>query len=800
MVSQSMAIFAQSFRRNIVYGIVDILGLALGFLAAILLALFVAHEFSYERFLPEHENVHRVSSLFKRADASLDTAQKQLAGILPREVPGVEAATRLLSERHSLRRGNVEYNEDIYWADPNLFEILRLPVLHSRGGALLRAPDSMVVTERVARKYFGRADVVGETLELARERRFEISGVLRDLPSNTHLNTEIIVSGNAARSGIKTLDADDPDDISAPVYTYFRVTPGTSLDSLRAAMPGVLDRHWPQSSGQKMSEIVQLKVFPIRDIHLHGTGLFSMRPGGNPDVARALALVGVLIVIAACINFINLMTARASRRMVEVGVRKCFGASRRDLIVQFIGEASAFVAIAFVLAVAAAHLLLPAFNAFVGTEIVFDWWRRPLLLLGMAAAIVVIGTLAGLYPAFFLSSFRPAGVLRSGRASNSGSNLLRRALIVVQFAVVVGLLVTVLTIRSQMEYAMSRTTNAANAAVLAVETDCKGSFPEAVRRIPGVNGAACSQSAPTNRNKIGTTAVREDGQSFQVDVSPVDFGFFQLYEMRPLAGRFFVRERPADAYVEDTRFSAPLVLNETAVRKLGFGSPRQAIGKRVTLNHEDEAAPSEIVGVVPDFVVESLREPIAATAYFVAPDSYELLHVSIDSTRRQEVTAAIDRLWTQVAGADQPISRFYIEDYFSDLYETMRLELALFTALAVVAAVIAAIGLFGLAAFTADRRVKEIGIRKALGAETRDVMRLLLWQFAKPILWANAIAWPVAALLLINWLNGFAYHIPLPWHFFLLCGLLSLIAAIAFVSFQIYRAARARPAQALQYE
>ena len=797
---ESIGIRADGLRRNFSYATVEIAGLALGFVAAILIGLFVSYERGHDRGLDPKDEIVRISAYFKRADAALDTSQKQLAAILPSQVPGVLAATRLLPETHSVRAQAVEFNETVYWADPNLFAVLPLALKATDGSKVLSRPNTAVISEAMARKYFGAADAVGGTLQLDRGANFQVVGIIKDLPANSHLGSEILLSGETADAGMKALDADDPDFIGAPVYTYFKKAPGTDLAALQARMTALIDRNWTQSSGEKMSETLDLKLTYVRDIHLHGTGEFAMRPGGDATTINALALVAFLIVLAASLNFVNLMTARASRRMIEVGVRKCFGASRRDLIAQFVGEASAFVIVAFLLAVVAAHVLLPVLNAQLGTNIRFDWWNNPLIVLAALGGVLLVAISSSLYPALFLSGFRPADVLRSGRAANTGSNLLRSTLIVVQFAVFIALLISVITIRAQVQYAMSRTTSAPDAAVVLVETDCSGGFPEAVRQIQGVRGVACAQSAPTNKEKIGTSAVMPNGQSIQIDTSPVDFGFFELYAMRPLAGRFFSRDRESDAVIPDLDFQAPLVLNETAVRKLGFASPEVAIGQRITLRKGENPQPSQIIGVVPDFVVNSLREPVAATAYFVDPRKFQWMSVSMDPALQETVLAALDEQWAKLPTSQGPINRFYLDGYFSELYDGTRAQVALFSALAIVASIIALIGLIGLAAFTTSRRVKEIGIRKALGARTRDIVQLLIWQFAKPILWANVIAWPLAALALTNWLNGFAYHISLPIPMFVLCGLATLAIALLFVSIQTWRAARARPALALQYE
>jgi putative ABC transport system permease protein len=376
-------------------------------------------------------------------------------------------------------------------------------------------------------------------------------------------------------------------------------------------------------------------------------------------------------------------------------------------------------------------------------------------------------------------------------------------LTVIQFAILIGLLVATGTIDAQMRYAIDRAIAGGENAVLVVRTDCTGAFPEAVRQLPGVRGAACSQSAPTNYDRRGTSATRPGSDtSLQIDLSIVDFGFFELYGLTPLAGRVFSRDFPADTVSDDASqpFSAPLVLNESAVGKFGFRSPADAVGKELRLGHVRNAQPSRIIGVVPDFPVESLREAVGATAFYIEPKQFRLLSIGLPKESLAGSVGRIEALWSRTSGAGRPLDSFFIDSYVRDVYSQMRLQGALFGALSVVAVTIACIGLFSLAALTAQWRTREIGIRKALGAEKRDVVWLLMWQFAKPVLWANAIAWPVAEIFLGRWLEGFTHHIALPWWLFIACGGMTLVLALAVVSVHTLRAASARPVQALRQE
>lgn len=803
MLGHYTATALRNFQHNLAYRLMDVACLAVGIAVAIVIGLFVFNELHFDDFLVHGEQTWRIWAQFKRGNASLDTSQKQLAQLLRLDYPSdVAGAARLLRESRGIRNGDVEGNEDVYWADPNTFAVLGLAPAAGNLAQALSMPTGIVITQRIARRYFGREDVVGRTLELDRQYPFVVTAVLEDLPSNTHLDTNIFIAGHAAVSPLKALDTENPGDISAPVYTYFRLTPQADVRKLEQDLPAFIDRHWPISSGTKMSVIVALHILPVRDIHLHSRGLFSMRPASDVGTVAALALVGVLILAAACINFINMATARSSRRSIEVGVRKCFGAFRTNLVWQFLGETCLLVAIAFAVALLLVALALPVFNAFIDRDITFHWWSSPAVLVGLLAAIALVGTLAGLYPAFVLSAFLPASVLRNAQMQASGVGILRRVLIVVQCSILAGLLVATATIRMQMRYAMEHATGPGKEPIVIVNTDCQGPFPEAVRHVAGVRAAACSQSAPTNRNKVGTLAARPDVESLQIDYSIVDFDFFELYHLEPLAGRLFSRQHPADAVPVDPAvpFHAPIVLNETAVRKFGFASAAAAIGQYMTLFHTKNPQPSQIVGVVPDFLVDSLREPVAATAYFVDPSRFKLLSIALDPGSVGASLAGIDRIWNEVSTNGHPIDRFFIEDYLQHLNASIHLEGEIFTGLSLIAALIACAGLLSLAAFTAQQRTREIGIRKTLGAETSDIVRLLLLQFGVLIAWANVLAWPVTAYLLHGWLQGFAYRLDLQWWLFGACGLVTLAIALVVVSGHTYLAARTRPIYALRHE
>jgi putative ABC transport system permease protein len=493
------------------------------------------------------------------------------------------------------------------------------------------------------------------------------------------------------------------------------------------------------------------------------------------------------------------MTARAMRRATEVGVRKVIGAERSHLIVQFIGESVLYVMFSMILAMALTELLLPHFNAFLDRSLVFDYWRDPRFAMALLAFVLVAGVLAGAYPAWVLAAFPPVFALKGGMLA-AGSGAVRQVLVVLQFAILIGLLIATALIYRQTRYALEEGLRLDQDQVLLVETSCRSAFKEEVRSLPGVQAAACSDAAPSLSTTFQPVVIAPDGTAALMWNTAVDFGFFELYGLQPVAGRFFSREHGADAAPEKTsgeRLHA-IVVNETARRRLGFQSPRDAVGRTIGCTGQNRD-PCEIIGVVPDYAEGSVRTIIEPAFYQLAHRPFRMLSVKLRGVDVPETLEAIDGLWKQVGDA-KPINRVFLDQRVQEMYADITRQTWLFCAFAAIAAFIACLGLFGLSAFTAERRTKEIGVRKAMGAGASDIARLMVWQFTKPVLWATVVAWPLGAWLMNRWLHGFAYHIDLqPW-LFVASAAVALLIALLTVSGHCYLIARAKPVNALRDE
>lgn len=778
----------------------NIAGLATGFAAAILLLLYVHDELTYDHAFPS--DVYRLSSTITLPASTVvfDGTDYVAAEGMRLDIPQVDAVARMMPQDWTLRHDQVEANETVYWADPTLFSILPMEAIAGDLKTALTEPNSIVLTRSLARKYFGTDTPLGETLQLNREHVMRVTAILRDLPSNTHLAAQVFASGNTPFSNLAQMDGrHDAFHFDGTTFTYFRLKPGASLDAVRAALPDLVVRrlHIPKQNPFGVS--VTLTALPVHDIHFAPAGTNAMKAPGDPATVWAAAIVALLILAGACVNFVNLTTARVSRRALEVGVRKAAGASRSTLAVQFVLEAILQVTAGMVLALAAVELLLPGFNGFFEREIVFAYWRPEVIAL-IVLTIVFVGLLAGAYPALLLSALRPATALRGGPGYLDGGRL-RRILVVAQFAILTGLIIATGVIWQQTRFAAQSAERLSAKGMILVTAPCTDAIRNGLSNLSGVTGVACSQPTMISSEKSVEMLETSPSDIRSFDTLAVDVGFLEAYGLRPLAGRLFDRARGSDVVPppDGSPQNIAIVINETAMRNLGLRDPQKAIGMRLQASLARGQRFFTIIGVVPDFPTGSVRVPIAPTAYFADPARFGMLSAHVEPGRMSDVMGGIRDLWMATGQPGlpkvQPLS-LYAESLYRDIVR----EGILFAIAAGVALFIACVGLFGMASFMAEQRTKEIGIRKAMGATTTQVAIHLLGHFLKPVLWANLVAWPVVWWLMQRWLSGFAYHVPLgPWPF-LAGGLFTLLVTLATVAGQAILVARRPPVTALRYE
>ena len=546
----------------------NIAGLATGFAAAILLLLYVHDELTYDHVFPA--DVYRVSSAITMPGGTtvvFDGTDYVAAEGMRMDIPQIQATARMMAQDWTVRRDRIEANETVYWADSSLFSVLPMQAIAGDLKTALDAPNSVVLTRSMARKFFGQDAPIGETLQLNREHVMQVTAVIRDLPSNTHLTARIFASGNTPFSNLAQLDArHDSFHFDGTTYTYFRLRPGASLAAVRSALPDLVVRRLHIPRKNIFGVAVALSLTPVRDIHFAPAGTNAMKAPGDEATVWAAAIIALLILVGACVNFVNLTTARVSRRAVEVGVRKAAGASRGTLALQFVAEAILQVAAGMLLALVAVELLLPAFNTFLERDIGFVYWRPEgvgVLLL----VVLVVGLLAGAYPALLLSALQPAVALRGGPGYLDKGRL-RRILVVVQFAILTGLVIATAVIWHQTRFAAEFAARLSSRNMILVAAPCTDAIRNGLANLPGVQQVACSQ--PTMISSDTAVEMMESSPTdiHSFDTLSVDIGFLESYGLKPLSGRLFDRAHGGDVVApptDDRPQNVAMVINETAV-------------------------------------------------------------------------------------------------------------------------------------------------------------------------------------------------------------------------------------------
>jgi putative ABC transport system permease protein len=818
MFRNYLAVALRNLARNGQYAGITIAGLAIAFAAAILIGLYVRDELSYDRWVPGHEQIYLVNYKLTGIGQPVDSdyTPEGVADLLKLDFPQIQYVARTAGGGFppAIRHGDINLAErNFNWVDPDFFKIFQVKAVAGNPGAALEAPDALVLTKSAARKYFGADAPIGGVLQVDGQP-MRVAAVIDDLPSNSSLVGEVFGSSKANTSLFKQFSGGGM--LANVAQTFIRLKSGASVAPIAAGLPAFVERRIAPDV-HRYSTAIKLAMYlkPLTAIHLHPGTQGDNKPGGDPVVMASIGVIGALIVIVAAINFVTLMTACAARRAVEVGVRKALGASRRDLITQFLGESALYVAVALVFGVAIAEIALPGLNIVLQRQMTLDYVGDPWLLASLLLVGAVVALLAGIYPAFVLSAFRPSIVLKGGPVESAGGVGVRQLLVVAQFSVLVALLVCAATVYRQTTFALKGATHVNQDQVaLLFASPCTATLRDVIAALPGVRRAACSSpyalNLGDNRDKMTV-----GGQEREIATASIDFGFFEVYGVQPIVGRLFSIDRPSDDGALHQTDAPPVVINASAARTLGFASPQAALGKTVNWHFINQPyaglkgdpnrgpRPSEIVGVVPDFTLGSVRQPIEPTLYFVGVKTGMLssmaLNVKLDGARVAQTLPAIESAWKRVSGG-QPLQEVFASQFMLRLYIDTLIQGAFIAVCALIAVSVACLGLFALSAYAAERRTKEIGVRKAMGASSGDILKLLLWQFLWPVLAANLIAWPIAFGVTNWWLQGFAYRIDQSLWTYLAAGAAAVVIALATVFFQGLRVSRAKPVSALRYE
>ena len=802
--------------RDRAYAGINICGLALGFAAVILIGLYVRDELSYDRQWPASDRLYMLHRDVKGAqNISLAVVRANFAKAMELDFPEVEFATRLATSGGTMRYGNKEVILGILWADPNFFRMFPPHAVAGDPDAALSTPDGLVVTRTLARRLFNREDVVGEQVLWLARNTLRVAAVIEDPPPNSHLIFEAIGPAIASFSRLAPLDAATENANGAfpdePARTYIRLRPGADVQRLRAQMTNFVRRHAPDKlAGKEAWQLYDLSLIALPDLHFSRPGPTDLKPPTDRLTLRTFMITGFVILFVAASNFVSMMTARSARRAIEVGVRKVVGATRRQLVVQFLGECLFYSGLALGIAILAVELALPGFNGFLQKHIAFDFVRDPSLGAALLLVWLLVGLAAGAYPALVLSMFRPISVLKGMLSLPGGPGRLRQAMVVVQFGALIALIVATLTIHRQTRFAMEEQLRVPGEQLYVMPVGCLFAFKEVAAAVNGVRDTSCTSGVSLSNDGNGTVFYMPNGSSLTITGAPVDDEFFAIFGIEPVAGRLFDDQHGEDNVLRDANATAnpSIVLNESAARVLGYANPADAVGQtrrwsRFASRDRSftslDAQGSQIVGIVPDVPLGSVRTAVLPTAYYIEPRRADTLVIKLDGRGIPETMRALQDTWAKRTNGRVFPGQF-MDQIINGLYVDIVRQTKLFAAFSAVAIVVAALGLLGLAVFTAQRRTREIGLRKVMGASRSDILRFISWQFARPVMLANLIAWPCAWFVMQGWLEGFAYHVNVGVLTLLAGSALALAIALITVTGHALLVARSKPVEALRYE
>jgi putative ABC transport system permease protein len=786
------------------FSFINIFGLLTGIACSLLIFLFIKDELSYDRFHKDADNIYRVVKDFVNDDGSLipdATTPAPLAPAMQSELPEVASVTRIRpnwGRSYLIKYGDKQIVEEkLYGVDSSFFDVFTFPFVQGDAKNAFKDVNSIVLTQSAARRYFSKENPLGKTLQVDNYGDMMVSGVLKDVPSNAHFHFDFLVSFRKQPGNIdQVTNWNGYND-----YTYVKVKPGTKTASLVKKIQALNDRNVEKSYSV-------FYVQPIKDIHLTSNLKWELEPSGDKQHVYIFTLVALFIILIASINYMNLATAKASVRAKEIGVRKVIGAFQKSLVRQFLIESVITSLLASVLAIVLAQLVLPVVNALTGKQL--GLFTDPQLLLYVVLGALGLGVLAGFFPALYLSSFKPITVLKEFKLNDKRALSLRKALVIVQFTISIVLIIGAIVISQQMHYLTSAKLgfDADQVAVIQntgfLSPSDRSAFKNEVAQLPGVKKVSGANGMLPDRFSTSRVRIKGSDNEQQVNFITVGFDFLEVMNIPMKEGRGFSSKFPADTLNNGIpggpleQVVGSVVLNETAVRDLGIAS--SAVGKLLNWGEDgDTTYYLNVIGVVKDFHFTSLRNQIKPFAFMTHPRVEGNLVVKLSGQNISGTLAQLDNKW-KLFPSDRPFSYAFVDETFNKLYQGEKRFQKVFTCLVVLGIVIACLGLLGLATFAAQQRVKEIGIRKVLGASVGNIVQLLSKDFIKLVMVAIAVAVPIAWYASHQWLQDFAYRIDIKWWIFPLAGLIAVLIALFTISFQAVKAAIANPVKNLRTE
>ncbi len=813
MLQNYFKIAFRNLLRHKVFSFINLLGLTIGLTCCLLIALFILDELSYDQYHEKADRIYRVTRSFLEKDGSVQLHLGHVAPpfgpLIKEDFKEVEEVVRLLQNTLNFRYEDKEFTEqNVFMAEENLFKVFTIPVLKGNPDKALVDPFTVMLSDEMAEKYFGNEDPMDKTMQVDGRLTAKVSGVFKKFPSNAHFHPDFLVSFSTLRDpniygeeGLRTNWGNNS------FSTYLLLPKDYDPKKLETQFPAFIDRHMNRRmtpEGQaptNPSSFTKLFLNKMTDIHLHSHLDSEIEPNGDIKRVYIFGAIALLILLIACINYMNLSTARSATRAKEIGIRKVAGAQQGELMRQFLSESLLMTLLAMVLAVGLTWLLLPLLESLTGKDLTIQSIFNGQFAMLAVGVTALVGLLSGIYPALFMSSFQPIAVLKGVFKAGGGNVSLRKVLVIGQFCISIILISCTGIVFQQLKYMQNKSLGFDKEHVLTLPYyNSIGEKWEAFRNEllsnSTIKDAGRSLLVPSNRllNSNGTAKVQMGdslmNSSETLYMVYADPDFFPTYGISFAAGRNFSRDFKTD---DSTAF----IINETAMHMIGWQNPADGIDKPF----EYGGRKGRLVGIVKDFNFESLHERISPIVFFI-PDggnSYSNISIKVDGKNVQNALSHIQKTWQQFL-PEFPYQYNFVDERFGQLYETEQRQGRLFTIFSGIAIFIACLGLFGLAAFATSQRVKEIGVRKVLGASVGNIVTLISKDFLWLVLIAAVIAVPVAWYAMSTWLEDFAYRINLPWWMFALAGFIALLVALGTVSFQAVRAAVANPVKSLRSE
>lgn len=811
MFKNYLKIAWRNLKKNKAFSAINISGLAIGLSCFLLIALYVADELSFDRYNSNAENIYRVNCdlTFNGSTLRLPVASDMLGSTLKKDYPQVKEFTRIFaSGSKQIKLGNNFINQSgVPHVDSTFFNVFTLPVIQGDTRTALNEPNTVVITASTARKFFNTTDAIGKTIETTDNGKtiYKVTAVIQDIPENSHFHFDYLFS-------MKNVNYPWGTYISNNFFTYLVLQPGTDYKAFeKKAFPEYLTRYvFPEAKQimqvssveefEKAGNKLSYSLVPLTKIHLYSTDRdFELSPSGNIQYVYIFSAVAIFILLIACVNFMNLTTARSANRAKEVGIRKVLGTDRSNLMTQFLCESILMVAMSLVIAIGLVNIFLPSFNHIANKSIEMKALLSPVILVSILVLPILVGLLAGSYPAFFLSAFKPSEVLKGKLKLGSRSGFLRSFLVIFQFATSLILIIGTVIIYDQLHYIQNTNLGFNKSQVLIINDAYaldknEEVFKNEILKMPGVTGGTISAYLPVSSSRSDYTyskdAVMTSKNGINIQVWTIDYDYLKTMGMQLAEGRNFSRDFGAD--------SSAVIINETTAQLLGYKDP---IGKKfysIDGIGKTILTPLDIVGVVKDFHFESLRQHIGPLCFRLG-HSTGLASFKISSSNIPGLLKDVENKWKTLAPG-KPFSFRFMDDSFDEMYRAEQRVGTIALIFSALAIMIACLGLFGLSTFIAEQRTKEIGIRKVLGANVSGIVQLLSKDFVKLVIIAFVIATPVAWYFMNHWLQDFAYRIKIEWWIFAFAGLVAMSIALATVSFQAIKVALTNPVKSLRSE